>query len=223
MARAHRGWKTRLGSVELRAPGCHMALGLQQQQLGASCPDRALPRLLSPWVLGVTGGGRAEQWSSAAREDEPESSAGADSAARCSCPPGSRHCAAAPCGGGSCPTGHGTPPRSCQRDTATRLALRGELGGWAALRPLLCTCRDWPCLVCTSGSRPRFHPEGDRCHCHSPKSTPPVFCFLWSCWRGGDGRQEGCGLGVLCPGVDGDSVTRSSCRGSSAGMDFGEL
>lgn len=134
MARAHRGWKTRLGSVELRAQGCHMPLGLQQQ-LGASCPDRALPRLLSPWVLGVTGGGRAEQWSSAARENEPESSAGADSAAHCSCPPGlpALRC---PCVGGSCPTGHGIPSRSCCRDTATRLALRGELGQWAALGPL---------------------------------------------------------------------------------------
>lgn len=38
--------------MELRAQGCHMPLGLQQRQLGASCLDRALPPLLSPWVLG---------------------------------------------------------------------------------------------------------------------------------------------------------------------------
>lgn len=47
--------------------------------------------------------------------------------------------------------------------------------------------------------------------------TAPVFCFLWM------DLLEQCGLGVPCPGVDGDSVTHSCCSGSSAGMALGEL
>lgn len=64
--------------------------------------------------------------------------------------------------------GHRVPVRGTQpRDWRCGWNWEGGLP-WA--RPL-CTCRDWPCPLCTSGSRPLFCPDGDPLSLSLPRSS----------------------------------------------------